>query len=144
MIIEEEVYEHKSRRDQVREYYEKFGATIQDMVETFGLKEQMVRIYLKGIYKSSRSVVRSQEIIEMHKLGMTDYGIAKQLGVTNPTVKWHLDKHYASIGVIRPMSKKKFIETARMEIIKSDKGLEQKLKEIAELENKYINTLCTH
>ena len=141
MINEEEVYEHKSRRDQVREYYEKFRASIPDMVRTFGIKEQMIRMHLKGIYKSTRSVVRSEEIVEMHKLGMTDYAIAKHLGVTNPTVKWHLDKHYALMGVSRPVSKRAFIESARREIINSDMAMQDKMIQIAGLEKKYIDTL---
>jgi DNA-binding CsgD family transcriptional regulator len=146
MIIDEEVYEHKSRKDQVREYYEKFGASIPDMVRTFGIKEQMIRMHLKGIYKSTMSVVRGEEILEMHKLGMTDYAIAKHLGVTNPTVKWHLDKHYASMGIARPVSKRAFIVAARREIINSDMAMQDKMIQIAGLEKKYIDqiNLCTH
>jgi predicted transcriptional regulator len=103
-------------------------------------------MHLKGIYKSTRSVVRGEEILEMHKLGMTDYAIAKHLGVTNPTVKWHLDKHYATIGASRPVSKRAFIEAARREIINSDIPIQDKMIQIAGLEKKYIDqiNLCTH
>lgn len=146
MMIDEEIYEHKSRRDQVREYYLKFGASIKDMVQTFGIKEQMIRMHLKGIYKSTRSLVRGEEIVEMHKLGMTDYAIAKTLGVTNPTVKWHLDKYYAAIGAERPMKKGEFMAAARREIMLSDMDIQDKMIKIAELEKKYIEqiNLCTH
>lgn len=127
-------WHHYSRGEQVRNYYEKFKPTMEDMVRTFGVTEQMIRKHLKGVYESTRETKRDS-VVELHLAGMTDYAIAKELGITPPAARWHVKKYYDDLGWSGPMNKKDWTAEQRERLNKLP--LIERIAVVANLDNGY-------
>ena len=77
-----------TKKEQIIDYYEKWGQSLDDMALHFGLKKQMIRKHLGDHYKGKETY--KEKVMELYEKGYSNYAIAKALGITAPTVKWHL------------------------------------------------------